>query len=253
MSSTAPVLPRFNHSGVFERRTNVRFHAHAGTELILLRKGTCSIEVGSLLLHGTPGTLFILPGNVSHNQINSGRVHTIYATFHHPYFNSAPRTLQVGVNSLVDAWLQQIDDLNRQPGLQNTEVLSGLVYAIVSLIEATEAIDKKRKRYPASLCAALEAIEKNPASSFSLRELAAAAKVSPSYLIALFQRYLGASPIAYATGIRMKTAATQLRNPYLSIKQVALQCGFRDTNYFCRLFRKHFGCSAGEYRKHRRR
>ena len=253
MSSATPILPKFNHSGVFERRTNVRFHTHAGTELILLRKGTCSIEVSSLQLHGTPGTLFILPGNVIHNQINVGEVHTIFATFHHPYFNSSPRTLQVGVNSQIDTWLQQIDDLNRQPGKDNAEVLSGLVYAVVSLIDVMEAIDKKRKRYPASLCAALEAMEKHPDTSFSLRELAARAKVSSSYLIALFQRYLGTSPIAYATGIRMKTAATQLRNPYLSIKQIALQCGFRDTNYFCRLFRKHFGCSAGEYRKHRRR
>jgi AraC-like DNA-binding protein len=40
-----------------------------------------------------------------------------------------------------------------------------------------------------------------------------------------------------------------LYNEKLAVKEIALSCGYRDVNYFCRTFKRATGFSPGTYRR----
>jgi AraC-like DNA-binding protein len=70
------------------------------------------------------------------------------------------------------------------------------------------------------------------------------------YLRKLFKKEVGVSPLEYLTDLRMKSAETLLTamwtNEY-SITEIAQMCGFADSLYFSRVFKKHFGCAPSNY------
>ncbi len=74
--------------------------------------------------------------------------------------------------------------------------------------------------------------------------------MSKSVLYRKFNKAVGESPLNYLNIIRIRKATKEIKiNPNLSITEIAFQVGFSDSNYFARVFRKHLGMSASEYRK----
>lgn len=52
----------------------------------------------------------------------------------------------------------------------------------------------------------------------------------------------------YLTGLRIETAKALLKNRELSIKQVCLDSGYANPNYFSRIFKKWTGITPTEFR-----
>jgi len=65
----------------------------------------------------------------------------------------------------------------------------------------------------------------------------------------LFQATLNKSPIHYLIHLRLEKAAETLRTSTKSITDIACQCGFQDSNYFSKMFSRHFAISPRNYRK----
>ena len=82
----------------------------------------------------------------------------------------------------------------------------------------------------------------------SLETLAARFSVNKNYLSSRFHKETGRTVTAYINQIRINRAAGLLRHTSISIQQVAEQCGFADSNYFTRIFRKLVGVAPNEYR-----
>jgi AraC-like DNA-binding protein len=80
--------------------------------------------------------------------------------------------------------------------------------------------------------------------------LAAELHCSPNYLSKLFHRQIGERVVEYVNRVRMQNAVEALRHTPLSVKEVAVACGFNDPNYFARVFRKITGHAPGDLRKH---
>lgn len=53
----------------------------------------------------------------------------------------------------------------------------------------------------------------------------------------------------YITMIRMRQAGRMLENGNLTLKEVALACGYTDPFYFSRVFKKQMGLSPSDYKK----
>lgn len=79
--------------------------------------------------------------------------------------------------------------------------------------------------------------------------LADVACVSRNYLIRLFQRELGVSPIQYVNKKKMERAQLLLYTTDMPVKEVAYALGFSDHSYFIRLFRKLIGTTPLDYRR----
>ncbi|MCX8650725.1 helix-turn-helix transcriptional regulator [Gilliamella sp. B2776] len=73
--------------------------------------------------------------------------------------------------------------------------------------------------------------------------------ISPNYLSHLFQREGKIGLNEYVNHIRLEYAKSLLKNYDLNIKEIAHASGFRDSNYFCRIFRKKTERSPTEYRR----
>jgi AraC-like DNA-binding protein/mannose-6-phosphate isomerase-like protein (cupin superfamily) len=80
-------------------------------------------------------------------------------------------------------------------------------------------------------------------------EVASHVALSSSRLAHLFKQHTGRSPMAYLQALRIERACGLLRESTLSTQRVATECGFGDTRFFHRVFRRHAGCSPLQWRK----
>ena len=87
------------------------------------------------------------------------------------------------------------------------------------------------------------------AEAITLDDLARMAHLSTRHFQRIFQECMRSSPIDYLLHIRVQKAAEMLRRSGRSITQIAVDCGFSDSNYFSRCFRKITGVTPGRYSK----
>lgn len=92
-------------------------------------------------------------------------------------------------------------------------------------------------------------IRKNFRKKLKVSELADIASMSESTLTRAFIKSVGMPPIAYCCQHRIHYSMGLLANSEMSISEIAMACGFDDSNYFTRIFRQQTGCSPREYRK----
>lgn len=81
-----------------------------------------------------------------------------------------------------------------------------------------------------------------------LNEVAAQVRLSPSHLSRLLREQTGKGFREHLNSLRLSTAETLLRNPLLSVKEVAAASGFRSVSTFDRYFRRIHERTPSEWR-----
>ncbi len=71
---------------------------------------------------------------------------------------------------------------------------------------------------------------------------------SRTTLMNRFREKYGKTIVEYLTEYRLKKASQMLSDGTAHIKNVSVDCGFSDQNYFTKVFQKHFGKTPSEYR-----
>jgi AraC family transcriptional regulator len=97
----------------------------------------------------------------------------------------------------------------------------------------------------------VEFIEEHIAEDVSLAVLAELADLSLYHFARAFKQSFGAPPHRYHMMRRMDRARCLLQRPALSVTEIGIQIGFRETSSFTRAFRKLTGLTPTEYRRHR--
>lgn len=98
----------------------------------------------------------------------------------------------------------------------------------------------------------LEYIHKNIDQSIDVDKLADVACLTKAYLIRLFRREFGTSPLQYVNVKKVERAQLLLFTTDMSVKEVAYTLGFVDHSYFIRMFRKQTGITPLSYRSQMR-
>ncbi|WP_313772983.1 AraC family transcriptional regulator [Enterobacter huaxiensis] len=91
-------------------------------------------------------------------------------------------------------------------------------------------------------------LQNNYAEPLSRESVAALFTISPNHLSRLFSQHGTMSFVDYVRWVRMGKARTILQKYHLPVGEVAKRCGYADSDYFSRLFRRQFGLTPGEYR-----
>ncbi|MRX72819.1 response regulator [Bacillus lacus] len=92
-------------------------------------------------------------------------------------------------------------------------------------------------------------IETHYMEQLTLEETAEHAGLSATYFTRVFKEQSGTTFIDYLTAVRMQHAKKYLEETTLSLKEITYLTGYRDQNYFSRVFKRNTGVSPKEYRK----
>jgi AraC family transcriptional regulator len=97
----------------------------------------------------------------------------------------------------------------------------------------------------------VEFIEEHLAEEISLASLAELVNLSLFHFARAFKQSFGVPPHRFHSARRMDRARSLLQRPALSVTQIGVQTGFRETSSFTRAFRRFTGVTPTEYRRHR--
>ena len=92
-------------------------------------------------------------------------------------------------------------------------------------------------------------IMENAHHDISLESIAAHVELSPYYVSKLFKEQFGMNYIDFLTDCRIEKAKQLMDDPHKSLKEITFDVGYKDPNYFSRVFKKISGLSPSEYRK----
>lgn len=74
--------------------------------------------------------------------------------------------------------------------------------------------------------------------------------ISASSLQRKFRQYFAQSPKEYLIRLRMNRALELLLADELSVREIALSCGFSSEKYFSRAFKAQYGCPPSQIKRH---
>lgn len=119
---------------------------------------------------------------------------------------------------------------------------------ILSLIQSTSRADSLSR----TVRQALEIVRAEFSRDLGIEEIAERLGVSASHLSRTFSTEVGQPLSIYLADLRIQRAGELLEQNELSIKEIAVRCGYRDPNYFSRAFRAATGQTPSEYARSRR-
>ena len=82
----------------------------------------------------------------------------------------------------------------------------------------------------------------------SLQSVAEKMNYSDAYFCKLFKQCFDQNFTSYLTGFRVNEAKKLLRDRSISVKDVSMQVGYYDSNYFAKVFKRITGMIPSEYR-----
>ncbi|MBP1753883.1 MAG: two component system response regulator, partial [Firmicutes bacterium] len=120
---------------------------------------------------------------------------------------------------------------------------------IDKVMEACRNIISKREEQTSGVIARAKTfIAENFSKDISLDDVSRIVDISPYYFSKLFKEETGENFIEYLTNIRIERAKQLLQNKEVSIKNICVETGYSDPNYFSRIFKKQVGITPSEYR-----
>ena len=115
------------------------------------------------------------------------------------------------------------------------------------LIEIARGISKN-KTERISISKSIRYLNENYTSKIKIPDLAKMEKMCMTLYNKTFKEQMGMSPTAYIMKLRIDNACELLQNTDLSIKEIGVLCGYDDSNFFRKTFKKLKKIAPLEYR-----
>ena len=128
-----------------------------------------------------------------------------------------------------------------------TELKKLLVQHICENIEQMIG-DSKSNLSPAIRTAKIF-IANNYKQDIGLGDVARVVNLSSVYFSGLFKKEIGENFVDYLNRVRIDAAKVLLKDVRNNIGEIAEQCGFSDTRYFAKIFKRSVGITPSDYRK----
>lgn len=181
------------------------------------------------------------------------------------YFDEefAATTFELAKAQMIGLFTLLVDDLAGRAGTQEAATRIGDPAAQIAQIRSRPEWDAWAERaldrivayrndpidahWPAPLRQSVGYIAARYAEPLQLSSVAHYAQVSTGYLSRLFTEHMHTSFSDYLNRVRVSAAEALLAAGDLSIKEVAYAAGYRDPNYFSRIFKKITGVSPSVF------
>lgn len=140
---------------------------------------------------------------------------------------------------------------NYMNNLMETDLNYGLKEWFVDKISqaSRNVAYKKNDKSSGIIKKAVAYIEQNYTTDISLDGVSREVDVTSYYFSRLFKEELGVNFVEYVTNLRVEKAKQLLKMDSITVKEVCVEVGYSDPNYFSRMFKKHEGISPTEYKE----
>jgi len=209
------------------------------------------------------GAVLLIPAHEKHRLIcrAKGKMKTLFmlASYRHSLSTdiiskaSIPATLSVGTGDTLKPLIEQagkvLDESNKS--LSAAAELHRIAFTILNILlenAENDVVNRNDYRFQ-RISKALEAIDCIPTGKHSCQGLARQSGLSPSRFNAIFKEIMGVPPQEYIRNARIRKASELLLGSDLPVYQVADECGFDSSAYFCRYFARHTGMSPIAFRR----
>ncbi|MCH4035048.1 MAG: AraC family transcriptional regulator [Lachnospiraceae bacterium] len=248
-------------------------HYHYYYELFYVRQGTCRFFLNNDLydLHG--GDFLIIPPHMVHYnryltaclRINvyfkesdlvregTGFLPDVRERFLCLVMVHIPAAYREMMDGIFDAMLQEekVDDANTRMMMEMylKQFLVNCERHCIFHYESTLA--SRAQAGDEGILSAARFLSEHYATHITLNAMADQAGLSPSYFSKKFRAVTGMGMKEYLSYVRLEHASKELQSTDHSITEVAINCGFSDSNYFKDAFKKMYGISPRAYRAER--
>ncbi len=145
------------------------------------------------------------------------------------------------------SYTSQIDNLMEYRGNQLIEWAYQRFMYITGFVKPQVSIDYSNKIVQATK----DYLEAHYSEEISLENVAEQVNISPQYFSKLIKKNTGFNFIDWLSMLRVKKAKELLTNSNYTVKEVCFMVGYKDPNYFSRIFKKRIGITPSEFIKNR--
>ena len=190
------------------------------------------------------GLLFIPAATVYTSEYLEERTHVILAQFDLlqgklPAVLATPQRIE-----MFDAE-RRMNELSAPSGKVQTEESLSLYHTFRVHELLWRAVDRLQQ-IPTKflkLTPALSDLQRHFAHNKKVEYYAELCGMSESGFRRLFHEYTGQSPVDYRNALRLEEADKLIATGEYAVEEAALAVGFHNVSFFCRSYKKHFGCT----------
>ncbi|MBO5200039.1 MAG: helix-turn-helix transcriptional regulator [Clostridia bacterium] len=235
-------------------------HYHPVYEIYYLTEGSCWQFIDKKSYRLTPGDIACIPAGVIHKTSYDTRLHSrILISCDASYIPSSVKELldknhcfphspltDRAVKDIISALEQEYSSPD---GFSCDMLRCRLAELLILIARSRDTAETPISESPIVERAA-EYIRKNYVTGVSLSEAAAYCYVSREHLSRTFKKETGFGFNEYLTVYRLKKAEMLLKSDTSRrIGEIAAACGFSDSNYFSKVFKRVYKMSPGKARK----
>ncbi|WP_141504269.1 AraC family transcriptional regulator [Paenibacillus luteus] len=228
-------------------------------KLYYICEGEGWIQIGDKDYYPKPGQLFLVPAHtrVSFSTLNNRPYLKYWCHFNimaGPFdlfqWIGVPLCLDVeDPDRLIDLFREMIGWHEQNTIVARLREKSALLEIVSRFLEAVPIqVLQHRTEEINRLNVIQQYVDSRLHTSISIDQMAEALHLHPNYFSAYFKKHFGIPPLKYVSRKRTERAKQLLTTTSFSIKEIADQTGFKETNHFTKFFRKETSLSPTEYR-----
>ena len=238
-------------------------HYHRSFELYYLVKGEREYFIEDRFFLVKEGDLVFIPKQVFHRTDGEGGlrflVHFSDAFLHKYFTDSLLKPLLSGMPAVFRGETREKDrivallnamlaEFSKGEG-QREELQCGNLYQLLFTIVNGNNTYVPHNRPDERITQIIQYINENYNRIADIEQIADRFFISKYHLCRFFRKNLGIPLVSYVNTIKVRQACALMKQGESNMTQIAMQCGFNSSSYFCKVFRKETGISPSDYRK----
>lgn len=168
--------------------------------------------------------------------------------YHYPAYTFSPE-IQDKIYHIFCDMLDEYEHYSDASDLILRGMLHQLIMTVIRFHLPENPTDIRLEQSDTVILQAMKYLDNNYMNDPSMTETAKYVGLSPSYFSRLFKQALGDTYSEYLNRVKVEKARSLLLSTNLSITNIAQQCGFQNSNYFCNITKKLLGETPSSLRK----
>jgi AraC family L-rhamnose operon transcriptional activator RhaR len=252
-------------------------HSHEFTELVVVYEGSGINCVDGFQYPMSAGDVFVIHEGSKHSYRKTEHLHLCNVLFdssllnirsvdvshlpgYHVLFELEPKMRKRNFNSRLHLQIKELTktrDIIEKLENEVDEKAPGFRLISQSLLllligELSRRYDKNAETHSNKVMLIAKSIafmEQKYYEQIDTRQLAEMAGMSERAFYRIFQEATGETPNQYLTDLRLTHVTELLRHSEIPVTDIAFECGFQDSSYMAKTFKKYNGITPRDFRK----